>query len=325
MKNFSICSREDLDNLILNDVESYFNNIGHFSIIPSAGELDVMLSVARIDEENAIIDISTKSGLEIIKTETKRDHLCITMWRDGRPFAAPAAAIRPHICGSSSDLVNFSRSVLPANCSARVILLEKSALCASLAALLDGPVMTSLRFDQKFEIGSSALVLLDHLISLVQLGMNSAAPWSVSALAQQTLLELVHHVVLTAMPHNFSEILLRPVACPLPRHVRRAVDYIQAHADQPLTLQDVTLVAGVSERALQVGFRRFLDTTPRAFLEKIRLENAHRDLTHAPGRASVTEVATKWGFMHLGRFSSLYRRSFGVSPSDSLRRGAVQV
>lgn len=77
----------------------------------------------------------------------------------------------------------------------------------------------------------------------------------------------------------------------------------------------------VSVRSLQEGFRRSLDTTPVAYLRRVRLEKARDELTAAePGTTSVTEVATRWGFVHLGRFSSTYARAFGERPSETLRR-----
>jgi transcriptional regulator GlxA family with amidase domain len=40
-----------------------------------------------------------------------------------------------------------------------------------------------------------------------------------------------------------------------------------------------------------------------------------------PG-TSVTEVATRWGFSHLGRFSQIYKEKYGQSPSKTLQNGA---
>jgi AraC-like DNA-binding protein len=36
---------------------------------------------------------------------------------------------------------------------------------------------------------------------------------------------------------------------------------------------------------------------------------------------SVTDVAFKWGFTHLGRFSQEYKRRYGELPSSTRRSG----
>ncbi|MGW0191443.1 helix-turn-helix transcriptional regulator [Streptomyces sp. NPDC003362] len=106
-----------------------------------------------------------------------------------------------------------------------------------------------------------------------------------------------------------------------PATLRRAVAYIEDHADQPLTVADIAAAAHVTIRALQYAFRRHLDTTPLAYLRRVRLAQVHRELraAHPLGGTTVGDIAARWGFAHPGRFAALYREAYGTSPSDTLR------
>lgn len=108
-----------------------------------------------------------------------------------------------------------------------------------------------------------------------------------------------------------------------PDTLRRAIAFIEAHPDVDLALPDIARAACVTPRALQLAFRRRLDTTPMAYLRRIRLERARRDLSAAaPGDGtSVTTVAYRWGFSTPSRFSQHYRAAYGESPSQTLRSG----
>jgi transcriptional regulator GlxA family with amidase domain len=59
---------------------------------------------------------------------------------------------------------------------------------------------------------------------------------------------------------------------------------------------------------------------PMAYLREIRLKRVHAELSAAvPGLTSVTEVATRWGFVHLSRFASVYRAKFARTRPETLR------
>jgi AraC-like DNA-binding protein len=105
-----------------------------------------------------------------------------------------------------------------------------------------------------------------------------------------------------------------------PGTVRRAVAHIEAHAAEPVTLEEIAASAGVGVRALQAAFRRHLDTTPLAHLRRVRLDRAHRDLQAADptSGATVTGIAHRWGFADLSRFGAYYREAFGRPPSHTL-------
>ena len=83
-----------------------------------------------------------------------------------------------------------------------------------------------------------------------------------------------------------------------------------------MTAPDTARIDGLFELA----FRRHLDMSPIEYLRRVRLDHAHRQLLRAnPQTSSVQSIATEWGFAHTGRFSALYRRTYGRNPSETLR------
>ncbi len=103
-----------------------------------------------------------------------------------------------------------------------------------------------------------------------------------------------------------------------PRIVNRVLDRLHDDPARAWTVADMATVAGVSVRRLQEGFREYVGKTPLSCLRDIRLAHAHEELELADDSVTVTEVATRWGFTHTGRFAAAYRRNYGVSPSESL-------
>jgi AraC-like DNA-binding protein len=107
---------------------------------------------------------------------------------------------------------------------------------------------------------------------------------------------------------------------PLPSTVRRARDYIEQHAHDDIGVVEIAEAARVTPRALQLAFRRHLDSTPMAELRRARLRGAHGDLVMADPTLghTVAGVALSWGFAHAGRFAAQYTAEFGRSPRDTL-------
>ncbi|GAA2227232.1 hypothetical protein GCM10010413_23460 [Promicromonospora sukumoe] len=136
---------------------------------------------------------------------------------------------------------------------------------------------------------------------------------------------LLHHLALTLL-HTFPNVVLSDlpdldVRRAVPAVVRRAVAYIDDHAHEPVTVDDVANAVGLSTRGLQVAFRRHLDTTPSMLLRRARLDGAHRDLLRAdPHATTVAAVARRWGFIHLGHFATAYRGAYDERPTETLLR-----
>lgn len=101
---------------------------------------------------------------------------------------------------------------------------------------------------------------------------------------------------------------------------RQAVTFIDEHAGQDISAADIAAAVHVSTRALQAAFRRHLDTTPMSYLRRVRLARVRHQLQVAdPATATVTAIASRWGFTSASRFTAYYRAVYGELPSETLR------
>ena len=132
--------------------------------------------------------------------------------------------------------------------------------------------------------------------------------------------EFVTTALLLHQPHNYSERLRRLARPVTPRDVKRAIDYIDANLDAAIGLPEIVAAAGVPGRTLIQHFRDFKGISPMRYLRAARYQRVRDALGLAEAEESVTEIAAKWGFSHMGRFSVEYRKRFGENPSATLRR-----
>jgi AraC-like DNA-binding protein len=124
-----------------------------------------------------------------------------------------------------------------------------------------------------------------------------------------------------ALPNNYSNELMDVGQSSVPPGlVRRAEEYLNSHATEPITISDVVAECGCSRKALFNAFRAYRGYTPMQFLADTRLRAARAALRSPCPWDSVTSIAYACGFSHLGRFSQAYFKRFGESPSETLRK-----
>jgi AraC-like DNA-binding protein len=97
------------------------------------------------------------------------------------------------------------------------------------------------------------------------------------------------------------------------RRLGRAVDYIHDNASRAVDLADIAAAAALSPHHFHRLFRRALRCTPHRYMSELRLHRAARLLVRT--NLPVTEVCLMVGFSSHGSFSSLFRRTYGHSPS----------
>ena len=124
---------------------------------------------------------------------------------------------------------------------------------------------------------------------------------------------------LQRLQHNHSARLVASSRPAEPRYVRRAAEYLAAHAARPIRMSDLAAVTGVAVRTLQTGFVKHRGCSPMAFLRDRRLALARTQLLGRPD-SSITQIAIACGFAHLGRFSAMYRARCSQTPSATRKR-----
>jgi AraC-like DNA-binding protein len=89
----------------------------------------------------------------------------------------------------------------------------------------------------------------------------------------------------------------------------------------PPNMPELCELVGVSDGTLRSCCAEFLGMSPTRYVLLRRLREVHSALRAAdPDRASVAEIANRFGFAELGRFAGTYRTTFGENPSTTLRR-----
>ncbi len=116
---------------------------------------------------------------------------------------------------------------------------------------------------------------------------------------------------------NIGRLTSRSVQPPLggtdPR-IARAMDYIEAHLGDDLSVAEIAAVAAMSPSWFQSAFRAVMGQPVFAYVRERRLERARVLL--ADRRLSLSQIAYTCGFSSHSHMSRLFRVRYGISPRD---------
>ncbi|WP_064807843.1 MULTISPECIES: helix-turn-helix transcriptional regulator [unclassified Rhizobium] len=197
--------------------------------------------------------------------------------------------------------------------------IDQARITKRLTHMFERTIGGDLDIHPDIDLTSGAGLVLQQIVANLHGGLSENGPLRRSPLAFNSLCDAAIYLLLEACPNRYSNELAQAAAAPAPRHVKWAIDYMQEHIAEPISLDDIAAAAKVSVRTLQQGFRQFRNTTPIAYLHEIRMIAAHRDLLDADSTQAVADIALRWGFTHLGRFAAEYKKRFGQLPSQTLR------
>ncbi|MGX9962544.1 helix-turn-helix domain-containing protein [Roseomonas sp. F4] len=109
----------------------------------------------------------------------------------------------------------------------------------------------------------------------------------------------------------------------LPRHkLRLLVEFIDAHLDHAIGVEELAGLAGLSPFHFTRVFRQSTGSTPHRFVTERRLERAKALL--ARPEPSIAAIAAACGFADQAHLARQFRRRFGMAPSQARGNAAPQ-
>ena len=96
--------------------------------------------------------------------------------------------------------------------------------------------------------------------------------------------------------------------------IGRAVRWLRKHFAEPVRIEDLAVVAGMSVTSLHRHFRIITSLTPIQYQKQLRLQSARTRLMAT--REDVSEIGFAVGYDSPSQFSREYRRMFGRPPGE---------
>jgi AraC-like DNA-binding protein len=199
--------------------------------------------------------------------------------------------------------------------------ITRARLESHLADLVGKPVTKVIDFGFGVDLTSGPGRGLLRSVCFLAAELDRPAGLAEMPFARAQLEAYVLSSLLYAGRHQFSAVLADP------HNVRRlgrltpVLQYIEANAESDLTPETLARAARVSVRTLHAAFQQQLGESPMAYVRRIRLGRVRAELLRSdPSKVRVTDVAMRWGFMHLSRFAEQYREQFNELPSVTLHR-----
>jgi len=172
-----------------------------------------------------------------------------------------------------------------------------------------------------FTIGGAQQADLEEAVDrwLVLGAVTGVSPHA--GLMRRRLLEDISTIV-TARNEATPSHLERSRAYRICRMARAFVEEQLAEDAMP-SIVEICARVGASRRALEYSFQDYVGISPHEYLRRCRLNRVRAVLRSSdPRQATVSDVAMRFGFFHLGRFAREYARLFGELPSRTLVRAS---
>ena len=187
-------------------------------------------------------------------------------------------------------------------------------------SILGHPLKNPLDFNLELDLSSSIGCGLRSYVEHITQQINEDNYFSKYHLVRRQVMRSILAMLLNGQANNYSEEMKAIETPGAPKHIQRAYDYIMVHYDKDIGIDDIVRVSGISSRSLFAGFKRYKGVSPMMALKTRRLQAVHDELKQLGPGETITRIAYKWGFSHMGNFAKDYQKMFGELPSETIQK-----
>jgi AraC-like DNA-binding protein len=245
---------------------------------------------------------------------------CTTnVWGDGqRQVAAASVSAGVFMPGMPTEIT------WSPGCEQIGIMISAPEMHLQLESMLGASVRAPVEFEHILDLTAESASSWLELVAILRREGGRPDGLLSHPLAADNLQRLLIGGLLLMQPHNYSDALGDGVRAASPVVVAHAIELMRTHPEASWTTGLLAQHTGIGARALTKAFARAGEQPPMTYLRQLRLKHVRLALLEADSRSvTVSAVAGRWGFVHLGRFAEQYYQAFGERPSTTLggRRG----
>jgi AraC-like DNA-binding protein len=216
--------------------------------------------------------------------------------------------------GGAFDLETSGRA------SALMFRVSKAALERQAMLLTEKILADSVQFDCHIRLNVGKGPSLLRALRFVAVELQDDSSVAQARAVQDNLEQMLIRALLETQPSQLTQVLELRDSQVVPRCVLRVERYIAEHLTGEISIEEMIAASGVSGRTMFSAFKKFRGRSPMAHVRHLRLQQVRRDLINAPPGTRVTDILTMRGITQFGRFAVIYKKMFGESPSQTIKR-----
>lgn len=276
----------------------------------------LMTSRARKGWEDVVFDVHPGSGRFELDLPPL-DHYVIMVARSGGPTTEGIVDGRAYRHAVECADINIYPAFMRHSCWGDA---TPEALATSIPANLCGDAIRSLSDGRASELIVEPIIaardpVLKHLheilLAELQVPSHPAQRMFVGAMQNAIAIHLVRlfgHLA-PVSPHAVRKLPVRTMAV-----IR---DYLETHLTDPVKLEDLAAIAGLSRFHFARAFKETASMTPMQYVERIRISRAKELLEK--GAMSIADIAHLIGFSDQSHFTRRFKLQVGCTPGNYAR------